>query len=358
MNSSVRLLEKLSNANGISGFEDHVVDVIKSFEPDRFEYEEDTLRNVFITDKSAQADKGAIRIMLDAHSDEVGFIVQSIKDSGLIKFLPIGGWIPFNASAQKVKVLNRDGEEITGIISSKPPHFMSEEERKKPVDFDTLFIDVGASSKEEVMEVFKIDVGAPVTPDVAFEHVERNDTMIGKAFDNRIGCACVLEVMKAASDIGNNKEVVGAIASQEEIGTRGAVITARKIKPDIAIVFEGTPADDGFKPNDEAQSVLGKGPQIRHIDRSMITNPRFVKFARKVAQEHGIDFQDAVRKGGGTNGGPIHLAEAGIPTIVLGVPVRYVHTHYGISAVSDYEKCIQWALEIIQCIEKEDVTGF
>ncbi len=296
--------------------------------------------------------------MLDAHSDEVGFIVQSIKSNGLINFLPLGGWIPYNASAQKVRIRNRDGEEITGIVSSKPPHFMSEDDRKKQVDFDTLFIDVGASSKEEVVDVFKIDVGAPIVPDVSFEYVKRNETMIGKAFDNRVGCACVLEVMNETIETPNGKFLVGAIASQEEIGTRGAVITANQIKPDIAIVFEGTPADDGFKPSDEAQSVLGSGPQIRHMDRSMITNPRFVKFAREVAIEHGIEFQDAVRKGGGTNGGPIHLAESGIPTIVLGVPVRYVHTHYGISSYSDYEKCLQWAKKIIEHITKEIVDSF
>ncbi len=358
MNKSIRLLQSLSDADGISGFEDSVVEVIKNTGSDKFEFAEDCFRNVYIEHKSNTRDSKEITVMLDGHSDEVGFIIQSIKNNGLMKFLPVGGWIPYNAAAQKVRILNSEGHYITGIVSSKPPHFMTAEERDKPVDFNTLFIDVGASSKQEVLEIFKIQVGAPVTPDVRFEFNEVNNTMIGKAFDNRIGCACVLEVMDRLAGHNLDMNIVGAIASQEEVGTRGAVITANKIKPDLAIVFEGTPADDGFKPEDEAQSVLGQGPQIRHIDRSMITNPRLVKFAREVALENNIDFQDAVRSGGGTNGGPIHLSNNGVPTIVIGVPVRYVHTHYGIASAIDYEKCIEWARLIIEKLTKEIIHNF
>ncbi len=358
MKESVKLLEALSNASGVSGAEDEVVKVIRSFEQELLEVEEDKLRNVYLHYKNTEKTEASFTIMLDAHSDEVGFIVQSIKKNGLLKFLPVGGWIPFNAAAQKVRVQTRDGKEISGIISSKPPHFMSEEERQKPPSFETLFIDIGASSKEEVETVFGVEVGAPVVPDVRLEYIAQNDRVIGKAFDNRIGCACVLETLKRVGGPLDGKELVGAIASQEEVGTRGAVITARKVKPDLAIVFEGTPADDGFKPDDEAQSVLGRGPQIRHMDRSMITSPRFVKFARQVAKQAGIPFQDAVRKGGGTNGGPIHLSESGVPTIVLGVPVRYVHSHYGIASIKDYEQCILWAIKIIEAVSREDLEAF
>jgi len=358
MKSSIELLESLSNANGVSGFEDEVIAVIREFSYELFNIEEDTLRNAYITYKGQEPDSRKKTIMLDAHSDEVGFIVQSIKENGLLKFLPMGGWIPNNASAQRVKVRDRNGDYITGIISSKPPHFMTSEEREKAISFDNLFIDVGASSKQEVIEVFGIEVGAPVIPAVQFEYVTKNNTFIGKAFDNRIGCACVLDAMKNLVDTKIPFNIVGAIASQEEVGTRGAVITSERVKPDLAIVFEGTPADDGFKPNDEAQSVLGKGPQIRHMDRSMITNPRFVKFSRQVAKDSSIPFQDAVRSGGGTNGGPIHLAHQGIPTIVIGVPVRYVHTHYGISSIFDYEQCILWATEIIKNLTPDDLNSF
>ncbi|WDV46586.1 M42 family peptidase [Clostridiaceae bacterium M8S5] len=351
MNDKVKLLEMLSNANGAPGFEDEVVNVIRENTNNLFDITEDVMRNVYMSVKGKKRDENKITVMLDAHSDEVAFIVQSIKANGLIKFLPLGGWALYNISAQKVRIKNCDNKYITGIVSSKPPHFLSEEEKNTQIKIQQLFIDVGASSREEVIEKFGIEVGAPIVPDVKFEYNYINDTFIGKAFDNRIGCGCVIETIKALADEDLNVNLIGAIAAQEEVGTRGAVITSNTVKPDIAIVFEGTPADDGFKPDDEAQSVLKKGPQIRHFDRSMITHPRFVKFARGIAIKNNIPIQDAVRSGGGTNGGKIHLSNNGVPTIVIGVPVRYIHTHYGISTIIDYENTIKWATEIVRSLD-------
>ena len=357
MESRVKLIEALSNARGISGFEDEVVEVIREAGKEYLDFSEDTLRNLYLTLKGKES-KNKLKVMIDGHSDEVGFMVQAIKNNGLMKFLPVGGWIPYNSAAQKVKVRNSQGDYISGIISSKPPHFMSEAERNKSVDFTSLFIDVGASSREEVIEKFKIEVGAPVVPDVSFEFNKINDTMIGKAFDNRLGCACVMETLKALKDSDIEADVVGTISSQEESGLRGAVVSARKVKPDVAIVFEGTPSDDSFASPDEAQAVLKKGAQIRHMDRSMITHPRFVKFARNVAKEKQIKFQDAVRSGGGTNGGSIHLSNLGVPTIVIGIPVRYIHTHYGITAIEDFNSGVQWAVEIIKGLSKDIVNEY
>lgn len=346
----------LSDANGVSGFEDEVVDVIRAHAGDGVSIEEDTLRNVYLTPKRAGSQSGPT-VLLDAHSDEVGFIIQAIKTNGLMKFLPMGGWIPHNAAAQKVRVRNRDGRYISGIISSKPPHFMSEADRSKPIAFENLYIDIGAASAKEVQEVYKIHVGAPVVPDVTCTFDSDMGTFMGKAFDNRIGCACVLETLKQLpGDLSCT--VVGAIAAQEEVGTRGAQVTARRVKPDIAIVFEGTPADDTFTPEDEAQSVLLKGPQIRHVDKSMITHPRFARFACDVAESMGIPFQEAVRSGGGTNGAPIHLSNQGIPTIVIGTPVRYIHTHNCICKLQDFENAIKWALEIVKRIDADLLKGF
>lgn len=357
MNKKIDLIEALSNLNGAPGFEDDVTAYITNEYGEVFDIKEDTLRNLYINYRDKEK-KDAPVLMLDAHSDEVGFIVQAVKENGLIKFLTMGGWIPYNATAQKVKIRNRDGKYISGVVSSKPPHFMSEEEKKKPVSIEQLFIDIGASSRAEVMEEFGIEIGAPIVPDVTFEYISTNDTMIGKAFDNRLGCGLVLETMKELMDSDLNINVVGAIASQEEVGLRGASVSARTVKPDVAIVFEGTPADDGFKPKDEAQSVLKKGPQVRHRDRSMITHPRFLRFARETAKENSIEFQDAVRVGGGTNGAKIHLSNAGVPTIVIGVPVRYIHTHYGIAAVCDYESAIKWAVSIAKGLNQDIIGGF
>lgn len=355
MKQQQALIEALSNAKGISGFEDEVLEVIKSYGSDNLIFSEDSFKNLFIRLKDSPKKK--YTIMIDGHSDEVGFMVQSIKSNGLIKFLPVGGWIPYNAAAQKVKIRNSNGEYISGIISSKPPHFMTEDERKQPVEFIHLSIDIGATSKNEVINLFEIEVGAPIIPDAQFEYNTINNTMIGKAFDNRIGCACVLETLRRVENDLLDINVVGTISAQEESGLRGAKISAETVKPDLAIVFEGTPADDSFTPEDEAQSVLKKGPQIRHMDRAMISHPNFTKFAREIAKSNNIPFQDAVRVGGGTNGAPIHLSNGGVPTIVIGVPVRYIHTHFGITAMEDFQNTVEWAVKILQALNDSSIEN-
>ncbi|WP_432666084.1 M42 family metallopeptidase [Wukongibacter baidiensis] len=353
---NLELIRDLSNANGISGFEDEVVEVIKSYAGAYTNIKEDSFRNVYLHRKKNDNTKPVI--MIDGHSDELGFMVQSIKANGTIKFIPIGGWVAKNVSAQRVKIRNSEGIDILGVVASKPPHFMSEAERNKPLDISDMVIDVGATSRKEVIEVFKIEVGAPITPDAEFKYNEMNETIVGKAFDNRLGCAVVLETLRELKDEELDVNVIGAIASQEEIGIRGAVVTANTVKPDVAIVFEGTPADDIYRDEFESQGALKKGPQIRHRDRSMISNPRFTRFAREIAKESGIDFQDAVRLAGGTNGGSIHLSNSGVPTIVIGVPVRYVHTHQGFSAIKDFDDTVRWAVEIIKRLDKQVIDSF
>jgi len=142
------------------------------------------------------------------------------------------------------------------------------------------------------------------------------------------------------------------------VGLRGARVSAATADPDLAIVFEGTPADDTFSDIYSSQSALKKGPQIRHRDGSMITNPRFVSFARRIARDNNIPFQDAVRSAGGTNGGSIHLSNKGIPTIVIGVPVRYIHTHYGYAALSDFKHAVDWCLKILEKLDREVIDSF
>lgn len=353
---NLELIRELSNASGISGFEDEVVDLIRKYVQSYVNIEEDSLRNLYLHKKNNN--KNQPIIMVDGHSDEVGFMVQSIKANGTIKFIAIGGWVAQNIPAHRVRIKNSEGKYVTGIVATKPPHFMSDAERNKALDIVDMTIDIGATSRKEVLEDFKIEVGAPIIPDVEFKYNDINNTIIGKAFDNRLGCALVIELLKELQDEKLDVNVVGTISSQEEVGTRGAVVAANTVKPDVAIVFEGTPADDTFRDEFEAQAVLKKGPQIRHRDRSMISSPRFTKFAKDIAKKSNISFQDAVRLSGGTNGGSIHLSNSGVPTIVIGVPVRYIHTHEGISAVKDFDDAKKWAVEIIKILNKEIIDEF
>lgn len=351
----IKFIERMSNASGVSGFEEEVLEVVREEVNGGFSVAEDSMRNLYIIGRK---DEGLPTIMLDGHTDEVGFMVQSILPNGLLQFVPLGGWIASNIPAHQVRVRDREGNYHIGVTTSKPPHFMSSDEREKKLVIEDIYIDLGASSYEEVVEDFGIEPGAPVIPHVEFSYNERNEVMCGKAFDNRLGCAAVVDTIKELTMEKIGVNVVGTLSSQEEVGTRGSVITARRIKPQAAIVFEGTPADDVYRDSYRSQGALGKGPQIRHRDSSMISNPRFTKVARETAREMGIPFQDAVRAAGGTNGGRIHISNYGIPTIVLGVPTRYAHTHYGYASFKDYRDTVKLAVEIIKRLNWETINSF
>jgi putative aminopeptidase FrvX len=349
MTDKLKLIQDLTNANGISGFEDEVVSVVRKYASADLDLRVDPMRNVYLSLKGNTGKRPLV--MIDAHSDEIGFMVQTITGNGLIKFIAIGGWQGSNIPAHKVRIRNSRGEYVKGITTSKPPHFMSAAEKNAAPDIENLFIDIGATSREEVVETFGIEVANPVIPDVEFSINEKNGIMCAKAFDNRIGCACEVALMNQLAGEDLKVDVVGAVSTQEEVGLRGAGVTASVIKPDLAIVFEGTPADDVYTDKYSCQAGLKKGPQVRHRDGSMITHPGFLAYARKVASKAGIPFQDAVRTGGGTDAGAIHLAHRGVPTVVIGVPARYIHSHYGYCAYEDYENAIKWGYEIIKSLD-------
>ena len=351
------MIADISNANGASGFEDEVVSILRQYAGGLGDLKEDSLRNFYIYRKENKGSRP--RVQLDAHSDEVGFMVQAIKPDGTLRFVPMGGWITCNVPAHKVWVRTVDGDYIPGIVASKPPHYMSEAEKKALPEISSLSIDVGAVSMEDAIKNFRVGIGEPVVPDVTFRYDEAHDLMVGKSFDCRVGCASVLSTLKELEGEELSVDVVGALASQEEVGVRGSVVTARTVKPDLAIVFEGCPADDTCGIEDYmVQTAIKRGPMLRHIDARMITNPRFQRYALDMARSHNIPVQQAVRSGGATNGASIHLSNQGVPTIVIGIPVRYAHTHYGISSYSDFENCVKLACLILRNITEEIIRSF
>jgi putative aminopeptidase FrvX len=352
----IKLIEKLSNAPGVSGFEDPVVETARTYMADTFDFEEDRLRNLFI--HKAARKKGLPKVMIDAHSDEVGFMIQSINTNGTLKFMSLGGWNPQTLSAHAVRIRNMQGKWIKGVVASKPTHFMTAEEMKAPLTLSNMVIDIGATSKQEVVDRFYLKIGAPVVPDVVFSYDKKNDLMFGKAFDDRLGCAALLDTLKNHIRTDLDLDLYGVLSTQEELGLRGVNVSVRNINPDIAICLEGTPADDTFNSSDFIQAGLRKGPQIRHMDRSVLANPRFVQFAVDVAQKHDITFQEAVRSGGGNNAGVITLHDRGIPTITLGIPVRYIHSHHCIATMTDFTNTVQWCTQIINTLTPEIIEGF
>lgn len=354
--TTLQMIAAISNANGVSGFEDDVVSEILPYAEQVGETKVDRMRNVFIRRKENTGSRPVVQ--LDAHSDEVGFMVQAICPNGTLRIIPIGGWVNHNIPAHKVWVRNRYGKYIPGLTASKPPHFMTEQERKAPLDIKDITVDVGAVSREEAIEVYGIRIGEPVAPDVTFTYSEETDLMVGKSFDCRLGCAAILKTMHELAGEELAVDVVGACASQEEVGVRGATVTAQVIQPDLAIVFEGCPADDTCVEPYMVQTAIKRGPMLRHIDARMITNPRYQRYALDLAEKLGIPVQDAVRAAGSTNGAAIHLTGRGVPVIVIGVPVRYAHTHYGVSAYADFDNAVKLACEILKRADADLIESF
>lgn len=353
---TLEMIAAISNANGAPGFEDEVVKAILPYAGQVGETETDRMRNLYIRRKENRGGRPVVQ--LDAHSDEVGFMVQAICPNGTLRIIPLGGWVSHNIPAHKVWVRNREGAYIPGLTASKPPHFMTQQERNAPLEISSITVDVGATSQQEAVEAFGIRIGEPVVPDVTFTYSEEHDLMVGKSFDCRLGCASIVRTLDVLKGEELRVDVVGACAAQEEVGTRGATVTAQVIQPDIAIVFEGCPADDTCVESYMVQTAIKRGPMLRHVDARMITNPRYQRYALDLAEQLGIPVQEAVRAAGSTNGAVIHLTGRGVPAIVIGVPVRYAHTHYGVSAYADFDNGVKLACELLRRMDRELIESF
>ncbi|MDD6032816.1 MAG: M20/M25/M40 family metallo-hydrolase [Oscillospiraceae bacterium] len=353
---SLEWISTLSDAYGPSGFEDEVLAAARRYMEDFCEIREDPIRNLYLEHRENNGRRPVV--LLDGHADEVGFMVQLIRPNGTLQFVPLGGWVPYAIPAHKVRVRSADGSWISGVVACTPAHFLTAAEREKTPPISAMVIDVGARSLEEARDVFGIRVGAPVVPDVTFEYNEKAGVMLGKAFDCRLGCGCVADTLRELCGEELGVDLVGVLSSQEEMGTRGAQVAAQRIKPDLAIVFEGSPADDTFTPDYAIQTAIGKGPMLRHLDVGMITNPRFIRYVLDMGAGLGIPLQEAVRTGGRTNGAAFHLSESGTPTVVIGLPVRYIHSHHGFAHIEDYENAVRLACAVIRSLDEEIIAGF
>jgi endoglucanase len=294
------------------------------------------------------------RIELDAHLDEVAFLVQRIEDDGKLGMVPLGSWWGHVLLAQRVDVLAA-GRPIPGVIGSKPPHFLKPSEREQVMDVESMIIDVGASSREEAADL-GIRVGDAVVPHSEFVEMAVPGILSSKAMDDRVGVGLLCETLLALEGRPHPNTVVGVGAVQEEVGCRGAQTASSVARPDVAIVLEGTPADDlpGFT---DRQAILGRGPQIRFYDPTAISNRRLVRFVERVAEERSIPVQLAVRKSGGTDAKTIHVQGAGVPTVVVGVPARYIHTHVSLIHWQDYVAALALVTAVVEALDGQAVAA-
>lgn len=345
-----KLLRELTEAHAVPGFEGEVREIFRK-----------QLDGVgkFSTDRNGSVlcslpGKGP-RVLLAGHMDEVGFRVQSISRDGFLKLVPLGGWWTHTLMAQRLEVLTSAGRKIMGVVASKPPHFLSEAERKQVMSLENMFLDLGATSREEVLK-WGVKVGDPVAPLSDFAPLAHKGRFLAKAFDNRVGMAGTIEAGGKLAASKRNNTVLLAGTVQEEVGLRGAQTLAAMAKPDVAVILEGTPGDDtpGFD-LDVSQAIMGKGVQIRMHDPSAIMNPRLAELAIATAEKEKIPYQVAVRASGGTDAGRVHLAGEGVPSVVLGVPARYIHSHQSMIELADYQATVKLATALVRRLTTAEV---
>ena len=349
---AIGLLQELTDAHGAPGFEDEVRAIFADELSDVGGISTDGNGSVF-----CELGEGP-RVLLTGHMDEVAFRVQNITAEGFIQFVTLGGWWPHTLLAQRVTVRTSSGDKILGVVSSKPPHFLPDSERSKVLGIEQMFIDVGAHSRMDLEQNYGVRIGDPIVPSTEFTRMKHPDYLMAKAFDNRVGMACAIQATQALAASGHPNRLIACGTVQEEVGVRGATTAAVHAKPDVAVVLEGTPADDtpGFN-RAQSQGAVGKGVQIRMQDPTAIMNPALVDLAVAIAEEEDIPYQVTVRSSGGTDARAFHLSGTGVPSIVLGVPSRYIHSHNSMIDVNDYLAMVNLSMALAQKLDGDTVRG-
>lgn len=342
------LLKRLSDAFGVSGDEGEVIRIFREELDFCPEWHGDALGGGFAALEGA-SDKPAV--LLVAHADEVGFVVEQITDEGFVRFVTVGGWNPLTLCGQQVLLRAGDGKTmIPGVVGAVAPHFLTStggefNERE-------LFIDVGATSRSE-LESWGVYPGCFAVPAPNCRLLRNGRHLMGKAFDDRVGIYAVIEIMKRLRGLSLPCRPLAGASVQEEVGCRGARTIAALARPDLAIILEGPPADDtpGLK-DSLRQGVLGKGPQPRAYDKTTIPSGPMLSLSIQAAREKGIPLQIAVRRTGSTDASQIHISDVGVPSLVISVPVRNAHSPVGIIDLQDVENTVALLVEMLKRIDR------
>ncbi|MEA3320971.1 M42 family metallopeptidase [Sutcliffiella horikoshii] len=353
LDETLTMLKDLTDAKGIPGNEKEPRDVMKKYiTPFADEVFTDGLGSL-IAKKVGKAD--GPKVMVAGHLDEVGFMITHIDDRGFLRFQTVGGWWSQVMLAQRVTIVTSKGD-VTGVIGSKPPHILPPEARKKPVDIKDMFIDIGASSREEAQE-WGVRPGDQVVPYFEFTVMNNEKMLLAKAWDNRIGCAIAIDVLKQLKGADHPNVVYGVGTVQEEVGLRGAKTSANLIQPDIGFgVDVGIAGDTPGVTEKEALSKMGKGPQIILYDASMVSHKGLRDFVTGVADEMEIPYQFDSVAGGGTDSGAIHLTAQGVPALSITIATRYIHSHAAMLHRDDYENAVKLIAEVIKKLDADTVS--
>lgn len=347
MNNETReLFKTLTELPGAPGNE-HAVRKFMKQELEKYSDEvvQDNLGSIFGVKNGPQ---DGPKIMVAGHMDEVGFMVTQITDNGMLRFQPLGGWWNQVMLATRVEIIAGD-KKIQGVVGSIPPHLLSEEMRSKPMDMKNMLIDVGADDKEDALS-FGIRPGQQIVPFSPFTPMANDKKIMAKAWDNRYGCGLAIELLKELKEEQLPNQLYSGATVMEEVGLRGAQTAAAMIQPDLFFALDASPANDANGDKNEF-GQLGKGALLRILDRTMVTHRGMREFILDTAETHHIPYQYFVSQGG-TDAGRVHTANEGIPSSVIGICSRYIHTSASIIHTDDYAAAKELITKLVKAADR------
>ncbi|NWO13896.1 MULTISPECIES: M42 family metallopeptidase [Virgibacillus] len=341
---TLSLFKQLTELQGASGNE-HAVRSFMKQELSKYadEIMQDNLGGIFGVKKGSGP-----KVMVAGHMDEVGFMVTQITDNGMLRFQPLGGWWNQVLLAQRVQVITDNGP-VVGVIGSIPPHNLTDEQRKKPMEIKHMLIDIGADDRADV-EKIGVKPGQQIVPLTPFTPMANSNKILAKAWDNRYGCGLAIELLKEVQKDALPNELYAGATVQEEVGLRGAQVAANKIQPDIFFALDASPANDMSGKKDEF-GQLGKGALLRIFDRTMITHQGMKNFVLDTAESNNIPYQYFISQGG-TDAGRVHVANQGVPSAVIGICSRYIHTSSSIIHVDDYAAAKELLIKLVKSTDQ------
>jgi putative aminopeptidase FrvX len=351
MDRTGEFLKELVEAHGVPGFEDDVAKLMERHLKGVGAFSRDRLGS-FICEKKGAAD--GPRIMLAGHLDEVGFMVKSVTKDGFVKFLPLGGWWGHVVLAQRLIIKTRKGD-VLGVVGSKPPHELREEDRKKVLEVRDMYIDVGATSDWDVHKRLDIRPGDPIVPDSGFKVMANPNLLLAKAWDNRVGLGLAAETVLTLKGARHPNTVYAVGTVQEEVGLRGAQTSAFKIQPDVGVALDVGIAHD--TPGTDGDVKLGGGPVVVVYDATAIPNRRLLDLMVTTARSVRVPLQFESVERGGTDAGRIHVSGQGVPSISMGIPSRYIHSHVSIIDRRDFNQTVKLLVALVKRLDKRTVNG-
>ncbi|MGZ4855712.1 MAG: M42 family metallopeptidase [Candidatus Angelobacter sp.] len=347
-----QLLQALADAPGPSGFEEPVRKVmVEHMKPLAEKISYDGLGSVI----AVQGTSGP-RIMVDAHMDELGGVVRRVSNDGYLTMQMLGGWLDQALVDQRWTIIGSKGP-VRAITGIRDIHIVPQEERTRVYPRESIFLDVGAKNAAEVAAL-GLEPGDPVVPDAPFAVMNGTQNYLGKGWDDRVGCAVVIEAMKKLAHAPHPNQIFWVATVQEEIGLRGAHTSSDLVKPEIGIAIEGGVTRDAPKVGaEEAQELLGGGPAIFLYDSSALPNLKFVSLIKQTAKEKAIPLQSDLIQGYGDDSAEMQKSNGGAPTVNLVVPVRYTHSHNGIMNRGDFDKMVDLLVGVLQKLDAKTVAN-